>query len=182
MLSPADAFFKDLLPDEKILWQGQPAPGIHLTPMIDALFIPFSIFWGAHALIWNGAVWAKGAPWFFRLFGLPFLCAVLYITVGRFFYRAWLNQRTWYAVTNARVLICQEGLFSVRRYFMLDRVAEVQRLNGTGGVVHVFLGSVWGVLSNRALGLRPVLHSLPATDAEIVMQLIATHSVRRFGT
>jgi len=94
---------------ERILWSGQPKQGIALTGR-DAYLIPFSLLWGGFAIFWNVGVWSfpdtgDGPDWFFRLWGLPFLVAGLYLIVGRFFHDAAIRKSLRYAVTDQRILV-----------------------------------------------------------------------------
>ena len=106
-----------LLPHERLLWQGRPAGGL-IFQTSDILAIPFSLLWGGFALFWNVSVWtiADGAPWFFKLWGLPFLAVGLYITVGRFFADMWMRNRLLYAVTDRRILILRSYSSTIRSY------------------------------------------------------------------
>jgi hypothetical protein len=90
---------------ETVLWQGKPSDRLFLLTRFDAIMIPFSIVWGGFALLWNLGVWAMGAPFFFKLFGLPFLIVGAYITVGRFFIDQRIRQNTVYALTTKRAFI-----------------------------------------------------------------------------
>jgi hypothetical protein len=92
-----------VLPGERLLWTGRPAPGIRFTRQ-DLFLIPFSLLWGGFAIFWNVLVWRSGAPIFFNLWGLPFLLVAVYITVGRFLLEAFLRSRTVYGVSNRRIL------------------------------------------------------------------------------
>src|SRR5262249_6162846 len=89
---------------ERLLWSGAPRQGIVFRPS-DGLHVPFSVIWGSFAVFWNVGVWKSNAPFFFRLWGVPFLIAAAYITVGRFFIDARIRARTLYGVTTDRVLI-----------------------------------------------------------------------------
>lgn len=72
-----------LLDGERIAWEGQPYFGLILRP-IELFLIPFSLLWGGFALFWNASVWTTNADLSFKLFGIPFFVAGIYITVGRF--------------------------------------------------------------------------------------------------
>ncbi len=90
-----------LIPGEAVLWRGKPGKG-HLFTQQDIFMIPFSILWCGFAIFWTvGASTAAGA---FGLFGIPFVCVGLYITVGRFFHTAWLRRRTLYVITSKKII------------------------------------------------------------------------------
>lgn len=102
-----------LLPGERVLWEGRPAAGFALRA-IETLLIPFSLLWGGFAVFWNYGVWNSDAPIFFRLWGLPFLVAGFYIVAGRWFLDAYLWRCTRYVITSKRILILRNGLLSKR--------------------------------------------------------------------
>lgn len=91
-----------LAPGEWIEWAGAPDPTKRFSRG-DVFLVPFSVMWFGFALFWEGAVIAKGSPGFI-LWGLPFVAVGLYMTVGRFIYKARRRRRTAYAVTNRRVM------------------------------------------------------------------------------
>jgi len=54
---------------------------------------------------WEGAVIKGNAPWFFKLWGIPFVVVGLYIIIGRFFVDARIRRATAYGVTSDRVIM-----------------------------------------------------------------------------
>ena len=92
-----------IAPGEAVLWRGKPGKG-HLVTAQDAIMIPFSIFWCGGVFFWEYLAISEGAPLFFCLFGVPFLCVGLYMVFGRFFHTAWRRKRMAYVITTKRII------------------------------------------------------------------------------
>lgn len=107
-------FRSRLRPGERVLWVGQPSKLAY--SMRGAWYlIPFSLLWGGFAIFWEVTAITSGAPLFFKLWGIPFVAAGLYLMFGRFIVARREAARTYYAITDRRVLI-ESGAF--RRVFM----------------------------------------------------------------
>ena len=119
---------------ESLLWAGVPRQGLLLRPA-DAYMIPFSLLWGGFAFFWEASVVRGGAPFFFALWGIPFVLVGIYLVVGRFFVDARARADTFYGLTNQRAIIVS-GIFtrSVTSLNLrtLTDVSLVERTDGSG--------------------------------------------------
>lgn len=134
--SPESTLSQHLDPGERLLWSGQPRGGIRLRAQ-DAFLIPLSILWCGFAIFWEASVIRSGAPFFFMLWGIPFVCVGLFFVFGRFFLDAHSRARTAYGVTSERILILS-GLFSQQTKSLqlrtLTDVSLIQRSDGSGTI------------------------------------------------
>jgi hypothetical protein len=132
-----------LHPGERIVWNGRPVRSRLLQPA-DAMMIPFSLLWAGFAVFWEINVLNDGAPFFFALWGLPFIAVGGYVTVGRFWVRAWSQHNTSYTVTTSRVIVVR-GRSVVSEY--LTALAPPVILERTDGSGDLAFGSMMGGFS-----------------------------------
>ena len=122
-----------LAPGEAILWRGKPEKG-HLLCGQDAFLIPFSMIWCGFAVFWEISVVTMGAPFPMALFGIPFVCVGLYMTVGRFFHTASLRKHTAYVITNQKIIRKRGKKIDMLHTRNLPPVQVTARTDGTGTI------------------------------------------------
>jgi len=139
----------ELLGGERLLWTGQPDPRV-IFERVDIFLVPFSLLWGGFALAWEAGVLGLGVfgeghrsavPWFFVLWGIPFVLVGLYFIAGRFFYKAWRKRRTYYALTNKRALVLVEGRGHTLRACFLSAVPTINKSVRPSGVGTITFGN-----------------------------------------
>jgi hypothetical protein len=136
MAADENVFEQDLLRGERILWSGQPDPSVNFTT-VDIFLVPLSLFFGGFALLFASTALFGGAPPMFVLFVSVFVVFVLYIIFGRFLYKAWKKKRTYYAVTNERVIaVTTSGRRNIQAAHIntLPSINKSIRRNGIGTV------------------------------------------------
>lgn len=143
----------ELMPGERIFWAGMPNPSVIFHTQ-DWLMVPFSLLWGGLTLSWvlEAAGWWGANPRPFQwdgglIFTAMFLVIGQYLIWGRFVLDAWLKRRTYYAVTDRRILLLQEGLKRKTRAVFLDTLAEIQRDDSPTG--SIWLGSTSAIFGGR---------------------------------
>jgi hypothetical protein len=114
---------------ERLLWWDQPKQGIILRKA-DLYLIPFSLLWAGFAIFWETMAVSGNAPWFFKLWGVPFVLIGIYILIGRFFYDSWRRGRLYYGLTDSRILIATPNSC---RTLTLDTLGEIMLEEGRNG-------------------------------------------------
>ena len=96
---------RQINPNERVLWAGRPKTGFTFQAS-DIYLTLFGLFW-LSAIIpgFLGALTSDeghAPPIFFMV---PFLLVGLYLVIGRFIHDAWRRSRTYYGLTDQRVII-----------------------------------------------------------------------------
>lgn len=167
-LSLKAIFHSELIAGERIHWTGQPNPKRLLSPA-DIYLIPFSALWWGFALFWewNAIKLTKGsAVDFFPLFGLFFVIVGFYFAIGRFFYKYFKRKKTYYALTNKRILI--KSVFfgsSIQTLFVKDlQVINKSNRNDKSGQIIFGNGNYYGSY-DTGLGVLNALNNIPIVPA-----------------
>ena len=136
-----DEFCKSYLTGETILWEGAPEKGSIFMPQ-DWFLIPFSLFWLGFSLFWEVSAIASTGSWMMAIFGFPFVAVGLYLLVGRFLHRLLLRGKTYYIITDRKILIRSGSrirLYPARNLPPMD--IRIHR-NGNGTIL--FYGDISG--------------------------------------
>ena len=128
------SFARPYLSDgEVILWKGKPEKGHVFTPQ-DAFMIPFSILWCGFAIFWETTVITSGAPFFFKLWGIPFVCVGLYMVFGRFLWTAYVRKNTAYVITTRRIIRSRRGRVDSMSARSMPPMHATVHKDGTGTI------------------------------------------------
>ena len=121
----------------------------------DLYMIPFGLLWGGFAIFWEMGVlgyWGNGpegqtVSTFMELWGIPFIVVGQYMIWGRFFYDGWLKRRTYYAVTNRRVLVIKEGWSRKTSWVYVSAIPTIAREGSVTGTL--WFGPKYPVFGGR---------------------------------
>lgn len=173
-VSPATAQLElqsELMSGESLLWAGQPLRKVvfHRT---DWFAIPFSILWAGFALFWEDGVSGhfdnaqapNGHPFinFMMLWGIPFVLIGQYFVWGRFIYMAWAKTRTFYGLTNKRVLVLRTGRSRKLLAGYLHSLTSVSLTTRSDGIGTIEFApeptgqSMWGMNGRASRGGFPM--------------------------
>jgi hypothetical protein len=150
-----------LLSGENIYWAGMPDPKV-IFHSDDWTAIPFSLLWAGFAVfweanvlgMWHGTKSAEPPSTFMVFWGIPFLIVGNYFVWGRFFFDAWIKRRTYYAVTNRRVFILQEGWSTKTIAAFLDSIPNIVREGDASGTL--WFGPKYPIMGTRGAKKRNV--------------------------
>lgn len=133
ILNDFDWLNSELVPGEAVLWRGKPDEKRLLTAQ-DVFLIPFSIFWCGGVLTWETVAITQGDPFFFCIFGVPFVCVGLYFVFGRFIHQKHIFKNTRYALTTHRAIRYKKGKISSCDYRNEPSITVKVKKDGTGTI------------------------------------------------
>jgi hypothetical protein len=122
---------------ERLLWAGQPAQGLRLQAS-DLFRLPFGLAVAAFVVVWEVLAFRPKTPVLFRFVGIPFLAVGFHLAIGRFFAEARRRSRTYYGVTDRRVLIRTGASAAALKAFSLADHLEIscrERPDGSGTII-----------------------------------------------
>jgi hypothetical protein len=140
----------ELVRGERVYWAGMPNPRITFHSD-DWQAIPFAIMFGGFSIFWETAA-LRSPSTFMALWGLPFVVIGQYLIWGRFIYDRWLKKRTYYGVTNRRVLIVQEGWKRKISSSYLEFIPVIEREGERTGTL--WFGTKYPVIAGKGQKTR----------------------------
>jgi hypothetical protein len=172
----------ELLSDETLHWAGMPNPRV-IFHSDDWTAIPFSLLWGGFAIFWEGGVlgyWGNSkegivSP-FMVLWGIPFVLCGQYMIWGRFLHDAWLKRRTYYAVTNRRVVALQEGSNRKLSTVPLEAIPSIESEEGENGTL--WFGPKYPLVGSRGSRKRG-MSRFSVEDVTVFADIAEARNVRQ---
>lgn len=150
----------EIMPGESLYWAGIPNPRV-VFHSDDWVAIPFALIWTGFFVFWEasalGISWgwtgrASGRDTFMVFWGIPFLIVGNYMVWGRFLRDAWLKRKTYYAVTNRRVLVLQEGWKRKTNWMYLEAIPTIECEGKMAGTL--WFGKKYPVIAGRGQKTR----------------------------
>ncbi|MBN2879976.1 MAG: hypothetical protein JXN65_10170 [Clostridia bacterium] len=158
----------ELMQDEQILWNGQPSGRLFRTA--DLLFFPATFFGVFFIYLWIKLSFTAELPVFAYLILAFLTLQIIYMGIGRFFYKSYLNRNTYYYVTDRRILILKDTMR--RKLIALDIISlpiiekKVNR-DGFGSLYFGELVLASSIYANSGMDFyaRPGLFTCPIPPA-----------------
>ena len=186
MMNDADSRIREeLVADEILLWAGRPRQGL-VFRIGEWLRFPVHLLLLAFAIFWEVLVITMGAPIGFRIVGVFFVCVGLYLNFGRIWGDAYERSKTYYGLTNKRVIIIWGLLWQSVRSIPLELIEDVlirEDIDRSGTITFI---RPWSIIAEwlpdrwnyyRVPGVPQFeMHVRPAferiDDARIVIEII----------
>jgi len=165
---------------ERLQWTGRPKAGLTLQSG-DIFLIPFSLLWsgGVFAGLWS-ALNEPNTPIVVLTMLTLFAVMGVHILIGRFFYDAWRRSRTYYGLTEQRVIIVSGATGRKAKSLNLKALQDIslsKKNDGTGTItlgLSPWPGTSWISSSwpGRARFTPPALERIPNAQ-DVYNQILA---------
>lgn len=135
-----------IMDGEYILWEGAPEKGLNLTSR-DVVLLPFSLVWLGFSLFWEFLAVTTSGSFFMMVWGLPFVAVGIYLLFGRFLQTLFLRDKTFYIITNKKLIIRSGNKIKLYRAQDLPPMDIQFHKNGNGTILFYQMG--YGVNGRR---------------------------------
>lgn len=131
----------ELTREERLLWSGAPQSGLRWRSS-DWLAFPFVLFW-CYMMMYGTTrhgIHPDQSPLYLTPQGIPFVLIGLYMLVGRFFVDWYQRTRTFYGLTDQRVIILS-GVFNRQvKSLTLATLSDISLTEGAHGTGVITFG------------------------------------------
>lgn len=153
----AQLFHQHVLEGENLLWTGKPESKCPFTAL-DIFLIPISLVFGgipiiALSFLISTAIYSylhSSSDQFslyvyiiFSIFLIPFVLYSLYFIIGRYIYKIWRNNNTYYAVTDRRLIKLTKFRYYKFKDYDINSIKGSELLQGSGDTGHV----IWDTMT-----------------------------------
>ncbi len=137
-------FQKYLKEGEKILWTGQPQRGIKIRDA-DIILIPVSIILIGFAVILDYVLMNYDSPLAFKALGVMFALGGIYSGGIRFILDASHRRKTFYCITNKRVLVLSGSKKTLKTLPVknIDQLDKTEERDGSGFIIFGNTNPLW---------------------------------------
>ncbi|RAN77257.1 hypothetical protein B5P43_21440 [Bacillus sp. SRB_336] len=128
----------ELARDERLLWSGMPGQGLRWRAS-DWFTVPFTLFW-LYMVVFGASrhgIQVDQPPLYLRPEGIPFVLIGVYMLVGRFLVDWYQRTRTYYGLTDQRIIILGGLLNRQVKSLTLATLSDITfnvRSNGSGTI------------------------------------------------
>lgn len=141
----------ELLPGERLLWSGQPRQGFMLR-WRNLMMAPVGLVWGMMGVVFTAGALVERADRPMLLIGLPLSVAALLMVCAPTVADILLRRRTYYGLTDQRLLIVTDLRRRHVRGLNLRTLSEVQYSEGRRGRGTLTFGSAGPFFGALAYG------------------------------
>ena len=139
-----EKFSRFLKPGETILWTGNPVPGI-LIRDADIILIPMSIILLGFSVILDYVMMHFESNFIFKIIGVTFALLAIYMGGIRFLFDSLKRKRTFYCITNKRVLVIsgRKGKLKTLPLKNIESLDKTEEKDGSGFLIFGNTNPLW---------------------------------------
>lgn len=93
---------------ERLMWSGRPPQGLRVRKQ-DIPAVIFGLAWAGFALFWTWSIWQEAAELLPAVMGGMMVLIGVYQFLGQFFVDSYVRARTYYGVSDQRMVILKSG-------------------------------------------------------------------------
>ena len=141
---PSQVFNQYLKEGEVILWSGKPRQGLQLRDA-DIILIPASIILIGFAVILDYTLIHYDSPFIFKVIGLLFAIAGIYMIGIRFLLDIRRRKQTFYCITNRRVLMISGRKKKIKTLPLknIEQLDKTEERDGSGFIIFGNTNPLW---------------------------------------